>query len=106
MLITSSILEKFHDLRWIPTEPELLDYPNAQFLIIGAAQDELGKAAVAKNGSKDDDQEQPGEELEKFEDENEERVKSLKGSYYYLLLVKNRLDLPDFLKTSLMPFHF
>jgi hypothetical protein len=75
------ILEKFHDLRWIPTEPELLDYPNAQFLIIGAAQDELGKAAVAKNGSKDDDQEQPGEELEKFEDENEERVKSLKGDH-------------------------
>ncbi|KAL4901398.1 hypothetical protein BDW74DRAFT_170297 [Aspergillus multicolor] len=74
-----SVLEKFRDLRWIPAEPELLDYPNAQFLMIGSAVGDLGKAATADEGDKRPEEEQPEEELTKMEDENEERIESLGG---------------------------
>ncbi|KAJ5555179.1 hypothetical protein N7535_007620 [Penicillium sp. DV-2018c] len=73
-----SILEKFKDLRWVPLEPEFMNYPNAQFLMIGEAQNELGKAASSEGG-KDAHEEEPGQELEKLEDENEHRVDSLSG---------------------------
>ncbi|KAF9892948.1 hypothetical protein FE257_000540 [Aspergillus nanangensis] len=74
-----SIREKFGDYRWIPLEPEFLDYPNAQFLMIGGAHQDLGKAAVGDAGDKRPEEHQPGEELEKLEQENEERVDNLRG---------------------------
>merc|ERR1712187_40186 len=73
------IREKFADYRWVPLEPVFINYPNAQFLMIGEAQDELGKAAIAEPGGKRENQEQPGEELEKLEQENEERIEALQG---------------------------
>ncbi|KAJ5372513.1 hypothetical protein N7517_004519 [Penicillium concentricum] len=73
-----SVLEKFGDLRWAPLQPEFLDYPNSQFLIIGEAQNHLGKAASSEGG-KQPHEEEPGQELEKLEDENEHRVESLQG---------------------------
>ncbi|KAL4996360.1 hypothetical protein BDV10DRAFT_187152 [Aspergillus recurvatus] len=76
-----SILMKFGDLRWIPAEPELLDYPNAQFLMVGSAVGDLGKAATAEEGDKRPEEEQPEEELSKMEEENEERVESLGGDH-------------------------
>lgn len=60
-------------------EPEFIDYPHAQFLMIGEAQEDLGKAATAEAGGKEPHQEQPGEELEKLEHENEERIEALEG---------------------------
>ncbi|GIJ87526.1 hypothetical protein Asppvi_006434 [Aspergillus pseudoviridinutans] len=74
-----SVRQKFGDYRWVPLEPEFIDYPNAQFLMIGEATDDLGKAATAEPGKKETHEEQPGEELEKLEQENEERIESLKG---------------------------
>lgn len=71
-------MEKFDDLRWVPLQPEFLDYPNAQFLMIGEAQDSLGKAASAQGGKQSHEIE-PGEELEKMEHENEDRVHALEG---------------------------
>ncbi|KAK1142687.1 hypothetical protein N8T08_007492 [Aspergillus melleus] len=73
------ILEKFGDYRWKPLEPEFIDYPNAQFLMVGESTNELGKAATADPDDKQEGEEQPGEELEKFEHGNEERVESLRG---------------------------
>ncbi|KAJ5306184.1 hypothetical protein N7508_005199 [Penicillium antarcticum] len=73
-----SVLEKFGDLRWVPLKPEFLDYSNAQFLMIGAAQNTLGKAATSQ-GEKSPHEEEPGEELEKLEGENEERIHALQG---------------------------
>ncbi|CAI7577340.1 unnamed protein product [Penicillium glandicola] len=73
-----SVLDKFEDLRWVPLRPEFLDYPNAQFLMIGEAQNDLGKAAFAL-GAKQRHEEEPGQELEKLEDENEHRVDALQG---------------------------
>ncbi|KAL4938005.1 hypothetical protein BDV06DRAFT_63464 [Aspergillus oleicola] len=76
-----SILQKFRDLRWIPAEPELLDYPNAQFLMVGSAVGDLGKAATAEEGDKKPEEEQPEEELVKMENENESRIESLGGDH-------------------------
>lgn len=79
--------EKFHDLRWVPTEPEFIDYPNAQFLMIGEAHDQLGKAATAEADGKEPNQEQPGEELEKLEHGNEERIEALEGMVLLMAVV-------------------
>lgn len=67
----------------MPLEPEFVEYPNAQILMIGEAQDELGKAATAEPDGKKPGEEQPGEELEKLEHENEERIESLQGTPFY-----------------------
>jgi hypothetical protein len=74
------VLEKFGDLRWVPLKPEFLDYPNAQFLMIGEAQNDLGKAATSQ-GEKLSHEEEPGEELEKLEGENEDRIDALQGMF-------------------------
>ncbi|OOQ85015.1 BTB domain transcription factor [Penicillium brasilianum] len=73
-----SVMEKFGDLRWVPLQPEFIEYPNAQFLMIGEAQDSLGKAATAEGGKKPHEIE-PGEELERMEHENEDRIQALGG---------------------------
>ncbi|RAK96158.1 uncharacterized protein BO80DRAFT_239428 [Aspergillus ibericus CBS 121593] len=74
-----SVREKFGDYRWVPLQPEFINYPNAQFLMIGEATDDLGKAATAEEGGKQANEEQPGEELEKLGQENEERIEGLRG---------------------------
>lgn len=82
------IREKFGDYRWKPLEPEFIDYPYAQFLMIGETTDALGKAATADPGDKQDGEEQPGEELEKFEQENKERIESLRGRLIFPFFFK------------------
>lgn len=75
------VQEKFQGYRWIPAEPEFLDYRNAQFLIIGSAHDQLGK--VGENHTDDKDtKKDPGEELDQLEEENEERIQSLAGKLF------------------------
>lgn len=54
--------------------------------MIGSATDDLGKAATAEPGQKEAHEEQPGEELEKLEQENEERIESLKGQSSHTVL--------------------
>lgn len=72
-------MAKFRDLHWVPTEPEFLDYPSSQFLMIGSAQDNLGKAGEALPGAEKQTKERPADELGKFEGENEERVDAIAG---------------------------
>ncbi|KAA8645993.1 hypothetical protein EYZ11_004003 [Aspergillus tanneri] len=74
-----SIHKRFDDYRWIPLQPEFIDYPNAQFLMIGETGETLGKAATADSDEKQPGEASPGEELETFGHENEERVESLRG---------------------------
>ena len=50
--------------------------------MIGEAQNTLGKAAKAEENKKPHEEE-PGEELEKLEQENEERVEALQGKSRY-----------------------
>lgn len=78
-LFNDRVMAKFRDLRWVPTEPEFLDYPNAQFLMIGVAQDNLGKAGDALPAAEKETKERPADELGKLENENQERVDAIAG---------------------------
>ncbi|KAG4433190.1 hypothetical protein IFR05_011325 [Cadophora sp. M221] len=74
------IQKKFRNLRWMPLEPELLNYQNTQFLIIGEGMGEMGKAVEEMSkDAKDNEKEKPIEELEKLEEEDHDRVEHLKG---------------------------
>jgi hypothetical protein len=65
-----SIQKKFRNLRWMPLEPELLDYKNTQMLIIGEGQGDFGRAVDEQSkDAKDDEKEKPEDELEKLEAE-------------------------------------
>lgn len=72
-------------------KPEFIDYPNAQFLMIGSAENELGRAASAELDGKNPQEEQPGEELEHMELENEHRVDALKGMWIMFILSRSLL---------------
>ncbi|KAK2804433.1 hypothetical protein FQN51_002076 [Onygenales sp. PD_10] len=58
------VKERFGDLHWVPLEPQFIDYPNAQFLLIGGSHHELGT-------------EEAGGEVETLEHENEVRAAPL-----------------------------
>ncbi|KAL5323123.1 hypothetical protein ACEPPN_007651 [Leptodophora sp. 'Broadleaf-Isolate-01'] len=74
------IQKKFRNLRWMPLEPELLNYQNTQFLIIGEGMGEMDKAVEEMSkDAKDDEKEKPVEELEKLQEEDHDRVEHLKG---------------------------
>lgn len=73
------IQKKFRNLRWMPLIPELLDYQNTQFLIIGEGLGDMGAATQeVEKDKKDDSKDKPVEELEKLEEEDHERVDGLK----------------------------
>ena len=81
----------------MPLKPELLEYENTQFLLIGHKDDALEKAAQPQQGEVGK-KETPLEELEKLEEEDEERVEGLKGmccfflSFFFLvwMMVRDR----------------
>ncbi len=65
-----SIKEKFGKYRWIPVEPSLLDYENAQFLLIGESPTSFGNAThELEKDQRDEDKVHPVDEIEKLEDE-------------------------------------
>ncbi|PGH23811.1 hypothetical protein AJ80_02059 [Polytolypa hystricis UAMH7299] len=73
------VLDQFHDLRWVPMQPQFIDYPNAQFLLIGEAQGDLGKGGITEEKDKEAGKAEPSEELETLEHENEVRAYPLRG---------------------------
>ena len=70
------IIEEFRGLAWSEVKPNYLDYPNAQFLLIG---EDSAKAIKATKKDQKQDKESPKAELEKLEHEDELRVKHLDG---------------------------
>ncbi|KAH8174962.1 BTB domain transcription factor [Sarocladium implicatum] len=68
------IMEEFRALRWMPSKPEHLDYPNAQVLLIGESSG-IDKAVEPQ----EKDSQKPEELLEKLEEEDLERMKHLAG---------------------------
>ena len=76
------ILDEFGSRGWMPLKPELLEYENTQFLLIGHKDDALEKAAQPQ--AEEGEKETPLEELEKLEEEDEERVEGLKGMCCFL----------------------
>ncbi|EZG08737.1 hypothetical protein H106_02109 [Trichophyton rubrum CBS 735.88] len=73
-----SLMDDFRDLRWVPLKPKFIDYPNAQFMMLGEAQGHLGKGG--KTEGKAPEQEDAGEELEHLEGEDEIRAEALDDS--------------------------
>ncbi len=74
-----NLQKKFRNLRWMPLEPELLDYENTQLLIIGEAMGNTGRATEEMSkDQKDDEKEKPDEEMDKLEEEDHDRVEGLK----------------------------
>ncbi|KAI0846011.1 hypothetical protein F5Y00DRAFT_272373 [Daldinia vernicosa] len=71
------VQDEFRGRRWIATQPKHLDYVNTQFLLIGEKSG-IQKATEPQKGQKGD-YEDPVEELEKLEDEDTHRMKSLPG---------------------------
>jgi hypothetical protein len=63
-------MKKFRDLRWMPLEPELLDYEDTQFLVIGEGMGNVEKATEEQQKDENDEKkETPAEEMEKLENE-------------------------------------
>ncbi|PGG99948.1 hypothetical protein GX51_06054 [Blastomyces parvus] len=56
------VQEEFDDLRWVPLRPEFLDFPNAQFLLIGGKHQDPTETSKA---------------VEKLENQNESRTSPL-----------------------------
>ncbi|KKZ65853.1 hypothetical protein EMCG_08358 [[Emmonsia] crescens] len=56
------VQDEFGDLRWVPLRPEFLDYPNAQFLLVGGTHHEAAETA---------------KEVETFEHQDEARISPL-----------------------------
>lgn len=73
------ILEEFRGLRWMGLQPKHLQYPNAQFLLIGEHAGDFGRATEQTASDEKHDKETPVEELEKLEDEDQFRAEALKG---------------------------
>lgn len=71
----------------MPLIPEMLDYVNAQFLLIGHAGDGLEKATAEQAEDAKQNKDTPMEELEKLEHEDEIRVEHLKGKDLSLFFV-------------------
>ena len=72
------IQDEFGTRGWMPLKPELLDYDNTQFLLIGHRDDALEKATKAQDEDEQNDKKvTPLEEMEKLENEDEHRVQSL-----------------------------
>ncbi|CAK3909852.1 Hypothetical predicted protein [Lecanosticta acicola] len=73
------ILEEFGSRGWLPTKPEHINYQNASFLLIGESIDSGSALEPATQDQKKEEKEVPEEELIKLEEEDEERIKNLKG---------------------------
>jgi hypothetical protein len=61
------MLDKMRELRWVPLAPEMLDYPNAQILMIGGSQGEMSKAMQEADVDKEEGKQEPGSQLEDLE---------------------------------------
>ncbi len=82
LLISCRILDEFHGRGWMPLQPQLLNYENTQFLLIGHNDDALEKAAKAQDGEEEKpEKETPLEEMETLEHEDEIRIEHLKGEW-------------------------
>jgi len=64
------IQKKFRNLRWMPLEPELLNFQFTQMLLIGEGQGAFGHALdEMSKDSRDDEKDAPEEVLEQLEEE-------------------------------------
>ncbi|KAI9791489.1 MAG: hypothetical protein M1816_003833 [Peltula sp. TS41687] len=73
------IMDEFRGRGWMPMQPRILDYENAQVLLIGEEVGDLSKALEPTRKDEKEHKETPMEEMEQLEHEDEIRVHHLKG---------------------------
>lgn len=73
----SRMLEEFHSLRWVPTDPKHLDYVNAQFLLIGKSSGVQRAMARDKEKAGREEADEDLGEMVKLEDEDTKRMRDL-----------------------------
>jgi hypothetical protein len=83
---SEKIMSDFRELRWMPLKPEILNYANAQVLLIG---EDVNKALEGLPRDERDGKEEPKEEMDKLEGEDEVRVKHLKGEPMVYFVIAN-----------------
>ena len=98
MLIKTSflnqrVLDRFRGLRWMAADPQLLNYINAQILMIAESDPESNLAASTKK--EEEEHKSPYEELERLEHEDETRIKNMKGTYRTILAYYFKLTLTN-----------
>ncbi|KAI9758266.1 MAG: hypothetical protein M4579_003125 [Chaenotheca gracillima] len=76
---SKEIFDEFRGRGWMPLQPKVLDYENAQFLLIGEGIGELGKATEPSTKDQQHDKEAPKEEMEKLAEEDEHRAAAVEG---------------------------
>lgn len=73
------VIKRFRNLRWLPLEPDFLDYENTQFIIIGEGLGNTNKAMEEQpKDKKDDEKETPQEEIDQLDGEVRNRMPCLK----------------------------
>lgn len=70
--------EEFRDLRWMPSLPKHLDFPNTQFILIGESSG-IEKATEPQKDQKEGEQD-PKEEIEQLEEEDLERMRNISSN--------------------------
>ncbi|KAI9836529.1 MAG: hypothetical protein M1838_005006 [Thelocarpon superellum] len=68
---SEDIMTKFHGRGWMPLEAKILDYDNAQMILIGEGFGDMGKAVAGNAEDEKPAHETPLEEMEKLEGEDE-----------------------------------
>lgn len=81
---SEKIMDDFRDLRWMPLKPEVLDYANAQVLLIG---EDAEKALEGLPRDEREGKDGVKEEMERLEGEDEVRVRHLKGKSFGVRLM-------------------
>ncbi|KAF2157860.1 hypothetical protein K461DRAFT_290132 [Myriangium duriaei CBS 260.36] len=89
-------IEEFRNRSWMPVEPKHLDYANAQMLLIGEDFESGHALEATKKDQQDEQKETPEEEIEKLENEDQIRIKHLKGDdTIFADLDVSKKDYPD-----------
>lgn len=87
-------MDEFRGRGWMPLQPRLLDYENAQVLLIGEQVGDISKALEPTRKDEKENKETPMEEMEQLEHEDEIRVNHLKGNVpYYIPTDDFRIEL-------------
>jgi len=74
----AELQDRFRKLRWLPLEPEFLNYESSQVLFIGEGAGDYGNALDEMEKDERDGKENPEEEVERLFEEDFARVKSLR----------------------------
>ena len=72
-------MDAFRGRGWMPLQAGILDYENAQILLIGEQSGEISKAMQPSEKDQKHHKETPLEEMEKLEHEDDIRIQHLKG---------------------------